>query len=194
MLRPARSAGHRAVLVLVLLASFAVGPCLTGATASAATAGAATDGATTPTLVSSPTLEATANPFGLPRVISFKVKPATGIAITLGCTGTSAQPCTGTIFAGTAETLQGKRVVAVTSSTKRAAKGKQRAARIAQAPFSLVGGQTATIQMKLNSTGLELLRRFHVISAYVLAGEVIPEGKFVFLAHEVLFKTPVKHK
>lgn len=187
MLRPARFAGHRAVLAL--LASFAVGSCLAGATASAATTGAATS-----TLAPSTGLEATANPFGLPRVISFRVKPASGIAITVGCTGTSTQPCTGTIFAGTAETLQGKKVVAVTSSSKHAAKGKQRAIRIAQAPFSLAGGQTATIQLKLNSTGLKLLRRFHAISAYVLAGEVIPQGKFVFLAHEVLFKTPVKHK
>jgi hypothetical protein len=176
--------------VLVLLASIAVGSCLAGTTAGAATP--------TPTLAlalaPSPSLEATANPFGLPRVVSFRIKPASGIAITVGCTGTSTQPCTGTIFAGTAETLQGKRVVAVTSSAKHAAKGKQRAIRIAQAPFSLAGGQTATIQMKLNSTGLKLLRRFHVISAYVLAGEVIPQGKFVFLAREVLFKTPIKRK
>jgi hypothetical protein len=181
VLRPARFAGPRAVLVL--LASIAVGSCLAGATA----------GAATPTLALAPSagLEATANPFGLPRVVSFRIKPASGIAITVGCTGTSTQPCTGTIFAGTAETLQGKRVVAVTSSAKHAAKGKQRAIRIAQAPFSLAGGQTATIQMKLNSTGLKLLRRFHVISAYVLAGEVIPQGKFVFLAREVLFKTPI---
>ena len=185
MLRPARFTGHRAVLVV--LASIAVGSCFAGATASAATAGIAT-----PALVPSPGLEAAANPFGLPRVVSFKVKPATGVAITLGCTGTSTQPCTGTILATTAETLQGKKVVAVTSA--HAANGKQRGIRIAQAPFSLAGGQTATIQLKLNATGLKLLRRFHAISAYVLAGEVIPQGKFIFLVHEVLFKTPVKRK
>lgn len=187
MLRPARFTGHRAVLVV--LASIAVGSCFAGATASAATAGIAT-----PALVPSPGLEAAANPFGLPRVVSFKVKPATGVAITLGCTGTSTQPCTGTALATTAETLQGKKVVAVTSSSKHAAKGKQRGIRIAQAPFSLAGGQTATIHLKLNSTGLKLLRRFHAISAYVLAGEVLPQGKFIFLVREVLFKTPVKRK
>jgi hypothetical protein len=186
VLRPTRFAGHRAVLVLVLLTSFAVSSCLAATVASAAT--------TTLALAPSPSLEATANPFGLPRVVSFRIKPATGVTITLGCTGTGTQPCTGTIFATTAEKLQGKKVVAVTSSAKRAAKGKQRAIRIAQAPFSLAGGQTATIQLKLNSTGLKLLRRFHAISAYVLAGEVLPQGKFIFLVREVLFKTPVKHK
>jgi hypothetical protein len=190
VLRPARFAGHRAVLVPALLASFAVGSCFAAATASAATAGVATPALA---LAPSPSLEAAANPFGLPRVVSFRVKPAVGATITLGCTGTSTQPCTGTISATTAETLQGNKVVAVFSS-KRPAKGRQRAIRIAQAPFSLAGGQTATIQLKLNRTGLKLLRRFHAITAYVLAGEVIPQGKFVFLAHEVLFKTPVQPK
>jgi hypothetical protein len=185
VLRPARFACHRAVLVLLVL--FAVGSCLAGATASAATP--------TLALMPSPSLEAAANPFGLPRVVSFRVKPATGVTVTLGCTGTSTQPCTGTILATTAEKLQGNKVVAVTSSAKRTAKGgRQRAIRIAQTPFSLVGGQTATIQLKLNSTGLRLLRRFHAISAYVLAGEVLPQGKFIFLVREVLFKTPIKHK
>ncbi len=88
-------------------------------------------------------------------MVSFRIKPATGATITVGCTGTSTQPCTGTIFAGTAETLQeaGRRRHLL---REHIAKGKQRAIRIAQASFSLAGGQTATIQMKLNSTGLKL--------------------------------------
>lgn len=187
MLRSARFAGHRSVLVL-LLASLGAGLGL----ASEAASGDTSHGAMEPsTLLSSPTLEAATNPFGLPRVVSFKVKPATGVTVTLGCTGTSTQPCTGTIFATTAETLQGKRVVGLLSSTAKRAKRKHRAIRIAQAPFSLAGGQTATIQLKLNSTGLRLLRRFHAITAYVLAGEALPQGKFIFLVREVLFKTPV---
>ncbi len=198
MLRPARFAGPRAVLVpLLLLASFGVSSCLAAATASAASASGATSTLTaTPTLAPGPSLEAAANPFGLPRVVSFKVKPATGVTVTLGCAGTSTQPCTGTIFATTAEALHGNKVVAVVSSAAAAkrAKGRHRAIRIAQSSFSLAGGQTATIQLKLNATGLKLLRRFHTISAYVLAGEVLPQGKFIFLVREVLFKTPVKHK
>ncbi|MGH2904752.1 MAG: hypothetical protein ACRDK7_14395 [Solirubrobacteraceae bacterium] len=195
-LRPARSAGHR--VVRVLLASLATGSCLAGATASGAIAsGPVTTSGTTPlpAPVSSRGLEATANPFGLPRVVRFRVKPATGVAITLGCTGTSTQPCTGTILATTAETLKDNKVVAITaSSAKHAAKDKRREIRLAQTSFSLAGGQTKTIQLKLNSTGLKLLRRFHEISTYVLAGEVLPQGKFVFLLHEVLFKTHAPRK
>jgi len=166
-----------------LIASIVLGLGLAGATALGASAAFGASAAPTPT----PTLEPGMNPFGLPRVVSFEFKPAVGATVTLGCTGTAAQPCTGTIAASTVETLQGKKIVAV-STTRHAA------IKLAQAPFSLVGGQTATIQLKLNSTGLKLLRRFHSISAYILAGEVIPQGKFVFLAHEVLFKTPVKRK
>jgi hypothetical protein len=174
-----RSAGfdsRRAFLVLI--ASIAIG--LGCATTAAVGAGPA------------PTPPGAPNPFGLPHVISFKIKPATGATLELSCIGTVSQPCAGTIFAGTAETLQGKKVVAASSRT--ATRGRQKAVRIAQASFSLTGGQTATIQLKLNSTGLTLLRRFHTISAYILAGEVIPQGKFVFLAHEVLFKAPAKHR
>ena len=184
VLRPARFTGHRAVLVAARLDRGGVG-------GGRRFAGAAASGAT-PTLAPSPSLETAPNPFGLPRMVSFRFKPATGATITIGCTGTSTQPCTGTILATTAETLRGKKVVAV--ATRHTTKGTQRALRIAQVPFSLAGGQTATIHLKLNATGLRLLRRFHVISAYILAGETIPQGKFVFLAREVLFKTPVKHK
>jgi hypothetical protein len=166
-----------------LIASIVLGLGLAGATAFGVSAAFGASAAPTPT----PTLEPGMNPFGLPRVVSFEFKPAVGATVTLGCTGTAAQPCTGTITASTVETLQGKKIVAVSTT-------RHVAIKLAQAPFSLVGGQTATIQLKLNSTGLKLLRRFHSISAYILAGEVIPQGKFVFLAREVLFKTPVKRK
>jgi hypothetical protein len=164
-----------------LIASIVLGLGAAGATALGASAAFGASAAP------STTLEPGMNPFGLPRVVSFKFKPATGATVTLGCTGSSAQPCSGTIAASTVETLQGKKIVAVSTT-------RHVAIKLAQAPFSIVGGQTATIQLKLNSTGLKLLRRFHSIAAYILAGEVIPQGKFVFLAREVLFKTPVKHK
>jgi hypothetical protein len=187
----ARFASRRAFPALIASIVFGLGSAGVTTFGASAASGASTASVTSTasgtSAASTPTLEPGMNPFGLPRVVSFKFKPAVGATVTLGCTGTSAQPCTGTITASTVETLQGKKVVAV-STTRHAA------IKLAQAPFSLVGGQTATIQLKLNSIGLKLLRRFHSISAYILAGEVIPQGKFVFLAHEVLFKTPVKRK
>jgi hypothetical protein len=66
--------------------------------------------------------------------------------------------------------------------------------RIGQAPVSLPAGSTATFQVKLNSTGLQLLRRFHTISAWVLANETMANNSpVIFLLHSTLFKQP-KHK
>ena len=181
MSRSARLTGHNGLVAL--LTSVVLGLCLSCfATATSTASGA-------PSAPSSPTLATGTNPFGVARLVSFRLKP-TGVAITLTCTGTSTQPCSGIILASAAETLRGKRVVAV--SSKRAAKGKEKAIRIAQVPFSLAGGQTARFQLKLNATGLTLLRRFHAISAYVLGGETLPQGKFVFLVHQVLFRAPGK--
>ena len=179
MSRSARFAGHNGLPAL--LASIALGLCLCFATATA----------TTPAAHGAPFTPSGTNPFGLPRLVSFRLKP-TSVAITLTCSGTSTQPCSGIILASAAERLRGKRVVAV--SSKHAAKGKEKAIRIAQVPFSLAGGQTARFQLKLNATGLTLLRRFHAISAYVLGGETLPQGKFVFLVHQVLFRAPGKHR
>jgi hypothetical protein len=187
--RSARFAGHHALLALLASVTLGLCPCFVTATAGATASGGAPSAPDAPS-APSPTLTAGMNPFGLPRLVSFKLKP-TSVAITLACTGTSAQPCTGIILASAAETLQGKRVIAV--SSKHAAKGKEKAIRIAQTLFSIAGGQTAKIQLKLNATGLTLLRRFHAISAYVLGGETLPQGKFVFLVHQVLFRAPGKH-
>jgi hypothetical protein len=58
----------------------------------------------------------------------------------------------------------------------------------------LAAGSTATFTVKLNSTGLELLRRFHAISAFMLANEVSPTSTpFIFLLDGVRFSQP-KHK
>ncbi len=139
------------------------------------------------------TASATIEPgFGLPHLMSLEVT-ATGVTVKLSCAGTSAQTCAGTIIASTAETLQGKKVASV--STKHAPKRREVAVRVAQASFSLAGGTSATVPVKLNSTGMALLRRFHAMSATVFAAETIPSGRFFFLVRDVRFKEPKKkHK
>ena len=179
MLRSFRfdSRRHRRAL-LVLIASVAFG--LSCAVASASGEAPAP----------SPTPGAGSNPFGLPRVASFTRRP-TSVTVTLGCTGTGTHPCSGTILATIDETLQGKKVVAV-SASKHASARREVPFRIAEVPFSLTGGQSTTIHLKLNSTGMALLRHFHAISAFVLAGETIPGGRFVFLVRQVRFIEPQK--
>jgi len=127
---------------------------------------------------------------GLTHFVSLKTS-STGAALKLSCSSTDGLGCSGTIFVTSDETLQGKKVVAVSAAHR-----TKVAVRIAQASFSLPAGSTATIQVKLNSTGLALLRRFHSITAYVLANEAAPDNsQFIFLLHTVGFSRPKpKHK
>jgi hypothetical protein len=68
--------------------------------------------------------------------------------------------------------------------------------RLGQATFSLAAGATATFTVKLNSTGLKLLHRFHAISSFLLANEASPTSTpFIFLLDGVRFsEPPQKHK
>jgi hypothetical protein len=126
---------------------------------------------------------------GLTHFISLKTS-STGAALRLSCSSTDGLGCSGTIFLTSDETLQGKKVVAVSAANRRVVP-----VRIAQASFSLTAGSTATIQVKLNSTGLRLLRHFHAISAFVLANEASPTSTpFIFLFHTTRFSEPSKHK
>lgn len=125
---------------------------------------------------------------GLTHYISRKVSP-TGIAVKLSCSSTDGLGCSGTIFLTTNEILQGKKVIAVGASHR--ARGS---VRLGQASFALAAGATATFTVKLNSTGLQLLRHFHAISAFVLANEASPtSAPFIFLLDGVRFSEPKKH-
>ena len=131
---------------------------------------------------------------GLTHFVSLRTT-SKGAALRLSCTSTDGLGCSGEIFLTTDETRQGKKVIAVGAS-KRTKRTKRTtvSVRIGQAPFSLPAGGTATFQVKLNSTGLQLLRRFHTISAWVLANETMTNSSpVIFLLHSTLFSQP-KHK
>ncbi len=128
---------------------------------------------------------------GLTHFVSLEYS-ATGIALRLSCASSDGLGCSGTIFASADETLRGKRVVAVGGSNR-----TEVPVRIAQASFSLPAGASATFQVKLNQTGLELLHKFHAFSAWVLANEaMVNSNPVIFLLHEARFSEPThkKHK
>ncbi|HEV2945632.1 MAG TPA: hypothetical protein VGX26_11020 [Solirubrobacteraceae bacterium] len=128
---------------------------------------------------------------GLTHFVRLKTN-AKGAALTLSCTSTDGLGCSGEIFLTTDETRQGKKVIAV--GARKRTKRTTVSVRIGQAPFSLPAGATATFQVKLNSTGLQLLRRFHTISAWVLANETMTNNSpVIFLLHSTLF-SQAKHK
>ncbi len=126
---------------------------------------------------------------GLTHYVSLKTS-STGAALRLSCSSSDGQGCSGAIFITSDETLQGKKVIAVGTSNNRT----KASVRIGQGSFSLAAGATATFQVKLNSTGLQLLRRFHTISAWVLANEAMASNSspVIFLLHEALFESKKK--
>lgn len=121
---------------------------------------------------------------GLTHFVSLELS-STGIALRLNCTSTDGQRCSGTIYVTSNETLKGKKVVAVGTSGR-----DRKPVRIAQGSFSLPAGSTATIHVKLNSTGLKLLRHFHAFSAWLLANEAMPGSQVIFLLHDARFSEP----
>jgi hypothetical protein len=122
---------------------------------------------------------------GLTHFVRLKTN-AKGAALTLSCTSTDGLGCSGTIFITTGELLHGKKVVAVSLEGR-----KKKSVRLAQTPFSIPAGGTATIQVKLNSTGLKLLRRFHAFSTFLIANEASPTSDpFIFLFHTARFSEP----
>ncbi len=127
-------------------------------------------------------------PPGLTHFVRLKTN-ATGAALTLSCTSTDGLGCSGTIFITTDELLHGKKIVAISLEGH-----TKKSVRLAQTPFSIPAGGTATIQVNLNATGLKLLRRFHAFSTFLIANEASPTSDpFIFLFHTARFSEP-KHK
>ncbi len=142
-----------------------------------------------PVLEQSPTAASAAQPTalapGLTHFVSLELSP-TGIALKLSCSSADGRRCSGSIFVTSNEILRGKKIVAVSASKRTKAP-----VRIAQASFSLGAGSTATIHVKLNSTGLRLLRRFHAFSAWVLANEAMSNNsQVIFFLHDARFSEP----
>lgn len=124
-------------------------------------------------------------PPGLTHFVRLKTT-STGAALTLSCSSTDGVGCSGTIFITTDELLHGKKIVAISLEGH-----TKKSVRLAQTPFSIAPGATATIQVKLNSTGLELLRRFHAFSTFLIANEASPTSDpFIFLFHTARFSEP----
>jgi hypothetical protein len=125
----------------------------------------------------------------LTHFVSLKLS-STGVTLRLSCSSTNGKGCSGAIYVTSDETLQGKKVVAVGASDRTKA-----SVRIGQASFSLAAGATATFQVKLNSTGLELLHHFHAFSAWVLANEAMPsDSQVIFFLHDARFSEPKRKK
>ena len=122
---------------------------------------------------------------------------STGATAKLTCPTTSTQSCTGTMDATSVEVEGGKHVVGVQGPAP-GTQGQATVVKIAEASFALTPGQSTTVSLKLNSLGIELLKRFHELPAQVYGDEVaptLPGGEILFLFHDARFvQAHKKHK
>ena len=126
---------------------------------------------------------------GLTHFVKLRVKHDVA-ALTLSCSSTDGLGCSGTIYVTSDELLKGKKIVGVGLEGR-----DKKSLRLAQVPFSLAPGATATFRVKLNSTGEKLLRRFHAFSTFLIANEKSPTSTpFIFAFHTARFSAPVKPK
>jgi hypothetical protein len=127
----------------------------------------------------------------LANVVKLKLGPNDG-TLQIGCKGTGTQTCAGIVEINTGEVLEGSQTVGVIASTGPIS---HTAVRVAEVLFTVAAGQTVTVQITLNSTGVELLKRFGYLPGDLLGTESLAQGPYVFLVHSLRFEEPhKKHK
>jgi len=110
--------------------------------------------------------------------------------VTLACTGAATQSCSGNVTATTTETLRRSTVIAVTAT----AKHRKRVVTVARGSYSLAGGKSITLKLKLKSKGNALLKRFGKLPVIVKITQANSAGQQVTISHRKLTIKANKHK
>ncbi len=119
-----------------------------------------------------------------------------GIDVTVTCAGTSGQSCSGGVTLKTTETVQGTKVLAVSSAKH---KGKPKRDRVAVvvgiAIYKLNAGQRITLHVKLNAKGRALLHRFRRLPVRVAITQRTTKGTITVSSAKFTLKpTTSKHR
>ena len=124
--------------------------------------------------------------------ISGEKATASGVTLTVSCTGVSAQTCGGGVTVTTTEILSGKKVLAVT-----AAKHKRRHKRkttVGHASYRLAVGHKAKLRVKLNRKGHALLARFGKLPVTVTVTQRNATGRSITISKHKLTVRPRHRK
>ena len=97
---------------------------------------------------------------------------ASGIDVTIHCAGLASQRCSGRVSLTTVEVRTGPKVVAVMSAAVHKPKRRRVTTKVAGAGYSLAGGRSITVHVKLNRVGRRLLARFHKLPVKVAVTQV----------------------
>ena len=127
---------------------------------------------------------------------------ATGpkLTLTVACNGgTSGSRCSGPIALTSKVTSQGKSIVAVSAAAVKAKpkpkkggahKKATKTVTVGTGAFSVTSGDTTTVHLKLNATGMKLLSRFYKLPAKVSLRGTAPASKNVAFSYGRLHITP----
>jgi hypothetical protein len=113
-----------------------------------------------------------------------------GVEVAVRCAGTASQSCHGQVTVTTTEKLKGSHVLGVVAS----AKHRKQTVVVARASYTLRGGHSLTLKLKLNSKGRALLKRFGKLPVKVLITRTNQLGKTVTVATRVLTIKPARQK
>jgi hypothetical protein len=112
------------------------------------------------------------------------------VDVTVACGGAATQSCSGDVTVTTIETVHGSTVIAVTAT----AKHRKRVVTVARGSYSLAGGKSITLKLKLNSKGRALLKRFGNLPVIVKITQANSAGQQVAISHRELRIKAKKHK
>jgi hypothetical protein len=122
--------------------------------------------------------------------ISGEKATSNGVDVTVACGGAATQSCSGNVGVSMTETLHGSTVIAVTAT----AKHRKRVVTVARGRYSLTGGKSITLKLKLKRKSNAVLKRFGKLPVIVKITQANSAGQQVTISHRKLMIKAQKHK
>jgi hypothetical protein len=112
-------------------------------------------------------------------------------SLTIACQGLPSQTCGGPVKLTSKVTTQASKAVAVAARSRhKRPKKVTKTVTIATGSYSVAAGHTATIRLRLNSTGQTLLNRFFRLPAILAIGGTTPITKSITFSYGRLHVSP----
>jgi hypothetical protein len=131
-------------------------------------------------------------PIGVPSLVAtagmthVTVKGAT-VSTLLTCSGHPGANCNITLTLTVTETLKGRKLIAVGAATKRT-KAVKRTVTLATRTLTIPAGQSETVHIKLDATGLRLLTRRHSLRVKLIATQTLGTTSTIVSSQTVSLK------
>jgi hypothetical protein len=116
----------------------------------------------------------------------------TSASVPVSCAGPAGTTCVMTVTLSVTETLQGNKVLSVSSAKSKKPKKTKKLVIVGSASVTLAAGQSKTIQVKLNAAGQRLVKSRHKLSVKLTVDQSKSGRAVVISSQTVTFKAPSK--